>query len=55
MLVDEDRIHVLTKYATKKKKPRVEVFDFKNLEFQKMFFEETNNVEQFEGVLRRYE
>ena len=29
------------------KKPRVEVFYFKNLESLKMFFEETNNVEQF--------
>ena len=67
MLIDEDRIHVLTKYATTKgvqrksesdhnimfaqfkievqkmkKNERVEVFDFKDPESQKAYFEQTN-------------
>ena len=69
MIVDEDRVDVLTKYANKKgtgkkvvsdhnllvskfdiqynkmmNNPRIEVFDFKNPEAQKLFFKETSGV-----------
>ena len=75
MLVDEERSHVLTKYATtmgiqkksesdhnilyakfklkiqkSKKHERLEVFDFKNLASQKLFFEETENIHHFEEM-----
>ena len=71
MLIDEDRIHVLTKYVTTKgilkksesdhnflygkfkisvqignKEERLEVFNFKNLECQKLFFNETSDIKQ---------
>lgn len=76
MIIDDERIHVLTKYATtmgvqrlsesdhnilyakfklevqrKQKTERVEVFDFKNTDSQKLFFEETNCVQKFRDVI----
>ena len=40
MVIDEERIHVLTKYAVR---VRREFFNFKNKENQKILFEETFN------------
>ena len=76
MIIDDERIHVLTKYATtmgvqklsesdhnilfakfkvevqrKQKTERVEVFDFKNNDSQKLFFEETNCVQKFREII----
>ena len=75
MFIDEERLHVLTKYATTKgiqkrsesdhnflyakfkialqnanNKERLEVFNFKNLDCQKLFFAETSNIEQFDEI-----
>ena len=75
MVIDEERIYVLTKYASTKgvqkkvesdhnilfakfnievqsdkRKERIEVFEFKNLDSQMLYFEETNSIQNFRTV-----